>query len=53
MHGGQFRTYADHRMAHAAVVIGSAVDGVEVENIETTSKTFPGFAEVWTKAVGL
>lgn len=52
LHGGQFRTYADHRMAHAAVVIGSRVAGVEVENIETTSKTFPGFAEVWTHAIG-
>ena len=52
LHGGQFRTYADHRMAHAAVIIGSVVAGVEVENIETTSKTFPGFAEVWSKAIG-
>ncbi|MGN6161570.1 MAG: 3-phosphoshikimate 1-carboxyvinyltransferase, partial [Marmoricola sp.] len=52
LHGGRFRTYADHRMAHAAVIIGSAVEAVEVENIETTSKTFPGFAEVWSAAVG-
>ena len=34
-------------MAHAAVVVGSAVEGVLVENVATTSKTFPGFAEVW------
>jgi 3-phosphoshikimate 1-carboxyvinyltransferase len=47
LHGGTFRTYADHRMAHAAVVVGSAVDGVLVEDVATTSKTFPGFAEVW------
>ncbi|MCX6396421.1 MAG: 3-phosphoshikimate 1-carboxyvinyltransferase [Propionibacteriales bacterium] len=47
LHGGAFRTYADHRMAHAAVVIGSAVDGVLVENITTTSKTFPGFEHLW------
>lgn len=47
LHGGTFHTYADHRMAHAAVVIGSAVEGVLVEDIATTSKTFPGFAEVW------
>lgn len=52
LHGGQFRTYADHRMAHAAVIIGSVVPGVEVENIETTSKTFPGFAEAWSAALG-
>ncbi|WP_221177265.1 3-phosphoshikimate 1-carboxyvinyltransferase [Nocardioides marmoriginsengisoli] len=47
LHGGVFRTYADHRMAHAGVVIGSAVDGVLVEDIGTTSKTFPGFERVW------
>ncbi len=45
--GGRFHTYADHRMAHAAVLTGAAVPGVEVEDVETTGKTFPGFAEVW------
>jgi 3-phosphoshikimate 1-carboxyvinyltransferase len=48
LHGGTFHTYGDHRMAHAAVVVGSAVEGVQVEDVATTSKTFPGFAEVWT-----
>ena len=47
LQGGTFHTYADHRMAHAAVVVGSAVEGVLVEDVATTSKTFPGFAEVW------
>jgi 3-phosphoshikimate 1-carboxyvinyltransferase len=47
LHGGTFGTYADHRMAHAAVVVGSAVEGVLIEDVGTTSKTFPGFAEVW------
>jgi 3-phosphoshikimate 1-carboxyvinyltransferase len=47
LHGGTFHTYADHRMAHAAVVVGSAVEDVLVEDVATTSKTFPGFAEVW------
>jgi 3-phosphoshikimate 1-carboxyvinyltransferase len=47
LQGGIFHTYADHRMAHAGVVIGSAVAGVLVENIETTSKTFPAFAAAW------
>lgn len=48
LHGGTFHTYADHRMAQAAVVIGSAVSDVLVEDIGTTAKTFPGFADVWT-----
>lgn len=47
LHGGTWRTYADHRMAHAGVIIGAAVDGVRVEDVATTSKTFPGFAPVW------
>ena len=49
LHGGVFRTYADHRMAHAGVIIALAVDDVQVENIATTSKTFPGFADAWTR----
>ncbi|NYI79057.1 3-phosphoshikimate 1-carboxyvinyltransferase [Nocardioides panzhihuensis] len=47
LHGGVFHTYADHRMAHAGVIIGAAVDGVLVENITTTSKTFTDFAPFW------
>jgi 3-phosphoshikimate 1-carboxyvinyltransferase len=47
LHGGVFHTYADHRMAHAGVIVGAAVDGVQVENVATTSKTFPGFADFW------
>jgi 3-phosphoshikimate 1-carboxyvinyltransferase len=46
--GGLFHTYADHRMAHAGVIVGAAVDGVLVENIATTSKTFPDFARFWS-----
>jgi 3-phosphoshikimate 1-carboxyvinyltransferase len=51
LHGGTFRTYADHRMAHAAAVVGAAVEGVEIEDVATTSKTFPGFPEVWAGLV--
>ncbi|HEV7876317.1 MAG TPA: 3-phosphoshikimate 1-carboxyvinyltransferase [Nocardioides sp.] len=49
LHGGVFHTYADHRMAHAGVIVGAAVDGVLVENIETTGKTFPDFAGFWSR----
>lgn len=48
MHGGVFHTYADHRMAHAGVIVGAGVEGVLVQDVATTSKTFPGFAEVWS-----
>jgi 3-phosphoshikimate 1-carboxyvinyltransferase len=47
--GGRFRSYADHRMAHAGVVLGLTVDGVKIEDIAATSKTFPGFADAWTR----
>jgi 3-phosphoshikimate 1-carboxyvinyltransferase len=49
LHGGTFRTYGDHRMAHAAAIIGSAVAGVLIEDVATTAKTFPGFARVWAE----
>ena len=31
----------------AAAVLGLAVDGVLVEDVETTGKTMPGFTELW------
>ena len=34
-------------MAHAGVILGLAVPGVQVENVATTAKTFPDFADVW------
>jgi 3-phosphoshikimate 1-carboxyvinyltransferase len=46
-----FRTYADHRMAHAGVILGAAVEGVLVEDVATTGKTFPDFAETWSGLV--
>lgn len=46
-HGALMRTYADHRMATAAAVMGLVVPGVVVENVETTSKTLPNFTGLW------
>ncbi len=51
LHGGTFRTYADHRMAHAAVILGLVVPGVLVKDVGTTAKTYPGFADAWTALV--
>lgn len=47
LHGGLWRSYADHRMATAGAIVGLRVPGVEVQDIETTAKTLPGFAELW------
>lgn len=47
LRGGIFHTYDDHRMAHAAAVLGLRVSDVQVENIDTTAKTYVGFAPAW------
>jgi 3-phosphoshikimate 1-carboxyvinyltransferase len=52
LHGGLFHTYADHRMAHAGAVLGAAVDGVELDDVAATSKTFPDFPGVWSRVLG-
>lgn len=44
-------TYADHRMAMAAAVLGLGIPGTVVEDIETTSKTLPDFAGMWEQMV--
>ncbi|WP_026181940.1 3-phosphoshikimate 1-carboxyvinyltransferase [Alloscardovia criceti] len=48
LHGARMHTYADHRMATFAAMIGLVVPGIEVENIETTRKTIPDFVGMWT-----
>jgi 3-phosphoshikimate 1-carboxyvinyltransferase len=47
LHGGTWRSYADHRMATAGAIVGLRVRGVEVEDIGTTAKTLPGFPQLW------
>ena len=42
-----FRSYEDHRMATAGAIIGLAVEGVVIENIETTRKTLSDFPGMW------
>jgi 3-phosphoshikimate 1-carboxyvinyltransferase len=51
LHGGLFRSYADHRMAHAAAVLGSVVEGVEIDDVTATAKTFPDFPRRWADLV--
>ncbi|OBG84344.1 3-phosphoshikimate 1-carboxyvinyltransferase [Mycobacterium sp. NS-7484] len=49
LHGGTWRSYADHRMATAGAIVGLRVPGVAVENIETTAKTLPDFPLMWVQ----
>ena len=52
LRAGLFHAYADHRMAHAGAVLGAAVEGVLVDDVDATSKTFPDFPRVWATALG-
>jgi 3-phosphoshikimate 1-carboxyvinyltransferase len=52
LHAGVWHSYADHRMATAGAVLGLAVDGVVIDDIEATSKTLPDFTGMWSDMVG-
>lgn len=52
LHGGQFATYSDHRMAMAGAVLGLAIPNLVIEDIATTGKTLPNFANMWQEMVG-
>ena len=45
-------SYADHRMVHAAAVLGLAVEGVEVRDPAAVSKTLPDFVARWDGMLG-
>lgn len=47
LHAGVFHSYADHRMAQAGALLGLVVQGIEVDDIATTSKTLPDFPGMW------
>lgn len=51
LRGGVFRTYDDHRMAHAAAVAGLAVPGIVLDDVACTSKTMPEFPALWSAMV--
>jgi 3-phosphoshikimate 1-carboxyvinyltransferase len=45
-------SYADHRMVHAAAILGLAIGGVEVSGPDAVAKTLPDFVERWTGLLG-
>ncbi|MCA1823851.1 MAG: 3-phosphoshikimate 1-carboxyvinyltransferase, partial [Frankia sp.] len=47
LRGALLHTHADHRLAMAFAVIGLVVPGVVLDDVDTTRKTFPGFAATW------
>ncbi|WP_204745212.1 3-phosphoshikimate 1-carboxyvinyltransferase [Glycomyces paridis] len=48
---GTWKTYADHRMAHAGAVAGLVIPGLVLDDVACVSKTWPDFAEAWERAV--
>jgi 3-phosphoshikimate 1-carboxyvinyltransferase len=51
--GGPWGVYQDHRMATAGAIIGLAVPGIIVSDINAVNKTMPNFVELWNSLLGL
>ena len=47
LHGAELCSFADHRMATFAAIVGLVIDGVSVDDIACTSKTLPNFESMW------
>jgi 3-phosphoshikimate 1-carboxyvinyltransferase len=45
-------SYADHRMVHAAAVLGLAIEGVQAGDPGAVTKTLPDFVERWNGLLG-
>jgi 3-phosphoshikimate 1-carboxyvinyltransferase len=41
-------TYGDHRMVHAAALLGLHVPGIVIADVGTVAKTLPQFCTLWT-----
>ncbi len=53
MHSARIKTYDDHRMAMSFAVLGLRHPGVEIEDPECTSKTYPKFFEDLRRLTGI
>lgn len=53
MHGEVMETYADHRMATFASMLGLRISNISVKNIATTRKTLPDFRAMWNNMLML
>jgi 3-phosphoshikimate 1-carboxyvinyltransferase len=47
LRAGTFHVYGDHRMAHAAAVLGLRVEGLRLDDVAATTKAHPDFAGAW------
>lgn len=51
LHAAELETYADHRMATFAAMLGLRIHGITVRNVETTRKTLPHFVDMWSSMI--
>jgi 3-phosphoshikimate 1-carboxyvinyltransferase len=47
-----WHAYLDHRMATTGALVGLGLDGLVVDDITTTAKTLPDFADRWRRMLG-
>jgi len=52
LHGGEWGAFHDHRLATTGALVGLRVPGVVVDDIGTTAKTMPQFAQLWQGMLG-
>lgn len=52
LHGAVMETYADHRMATFAAMLGLRIPGITVIDVATTRKTLPDFVGMWNGMLG-
>ncbi len=53
LHGEVMESYADHRMATFAAMLGLVIPNTRVVNIKTTRKTIPDFPGMWRSMLDL
>jgi 3-phosphoshikimate 1-carboxyvinyltransferase len=46
-------TYGDHRMVHAAALLGLRAPGTVIADVGTVAKTLPTFCALWTSMLGI
>ena len=51
LHGATMATYADHRMATFAAMLGLKIAGIGVTDVGTTRKTLPDFVGMWSSMI--
>src|SRR5699024_6071404 len=49
LHGGEWKSFHDHRIATTGALVGLRTPGIVVDDIGTTGKTMPQFVWLWQR----